>query len=122
MAPGNTDIAAQANPCMMERLPMPNAIDDLPACAGCGSCCHLVVELVPGVDDVPEEFVVEHGGVRCMEQRSSGACVALDPVTRLCTIYDLRPEACRRFKRAEALCRRAVVRFSPLLAADPRSP
>jgi Fe-S-cluster containining protein len=63
------------------------ALDDLPACVGCGKCCHLLVELAPLVDDVPEEFVVEHQGVRCMDQQGDGACVALDPVTRLCTIY-----------------------------------
>lgn len=88
---------------------MPNVLDDLPACAGCGQCCHLLVELMPLVDDVPEEYVVEHGGVRCMEQLGNGACVALDPVSRLCTIYERRPQVCRDFKRAEALCRRAVL-------------
>jgi Fe-S-cluster containining protein len=88
------------------------AHDHVPPCAGCGSCCHLVVELVPGVDDVPEAMVVEHGGVRCMDQRGSGACVALDPVTRLCTIYERRPRTCRDFNRGEDLCRRALARFA----------
>lgn len=88
---------------------MLTVLDDLPACAGCGQCCHLLVELVPLVDDVPEEYVVEHEGVRCMDQHGDGACVALDPVSRLCTIYERRPQVCRDFKRAEALCRRAVL-------------
>ena len=83
-------------------------LDDLPACAGCGKCCHLLVELAAGQDHVPEEFVVEHDGVRCMDQHGDGACVALDPITQLCTIYDRRPQVCRDFKRAESLCRRAV--------------
>ena len=88
---------------------MPAALDDLPPCAGCGNCCHLMVELKLGVDDhVPEELIVEHDGVRCLEQRGDGACVALDPVSRLCTIYEQRPQVCRDFKRAESLCRRAV--------------
>ena len=87
---------------------MLNALDDLPACAGCGKCCHLLVELAPFLDDVPEEFVVEHDGVRCMEQRGDGACVALDSATQLCTIYERRPQVCRDFQRAESLCRRAV--------------
>ena len=86
-----------------------SASDDLPACAGCGKCCHLLVELTPGVDDaVPEDCVVEHAGVRCMDQQGDGACVALDPATQLCTIYELRPQVCRDFKRGEALCRRTV--------------
>ncbi|MBA4137294.1 MAG: hypothetical protein C0518_08265 [Opitutus sp.] len=83
--------------------------DGVPACAGCGSCCHLVVELRAG-DDVPEEFVVEHAGARCMDQRGDGACVALDPTTRLCTIYDRRPQTCRDFSRGTALCRTALTR------------
>src|SRR5687767_3904453 len=87
---------------------MPIAFDDLPACAGCGKCCHLVVELTPLVDDVPEGFVAEHAGVRCMDQHSDGACVALDSATQLCTIYERRPQVCRDFKRGESLCRRIV--------------
>ena len=83
------------------------ATADLPPCAGCGRCCHLVVELRPG-DLVPEEFVTEHAGVRCMDQHSDGACVALDPATRLCTIYADRPQTCRDFSRGEALCRKIL--------------
>ena len=87
---------------------MLNDLDDLPACAGCGKCCHLLVELAPGRDDVPEEFVVEHAGIRCMEQHGNGACVALDQATQLCTIYDRRPQVCRDFNRGGSLCRRAL--------------
>ncbi|MDO8544746.1 MAG: YkgJ family cysteine cluster protein [Opitutaceae bacterium] len=86
---------------------MPTAPDDLPPCAGCGNCCHLLVELAPH-DDVPDELVVEHDGVRCLEQGGDGACVALDPITRLCSIYEQRPQVCRDFNRGESLCRRAV--------------
>lgn len=87
---------------------MPEPIDDLPACAGCGKCCHLLVELGPD-DDVPAEFVVEHSGVRCMDQQGDGACMALDAETQLCTIYERRPQVCRDFQRGESLCRRAVL-------------
>lgn len=85
--------------------------DNIPPCAGCGRCCHLVVELISGVDDdVPEDLVVEHAGVRCMEQLGDGACVALDPVTLLCTIYERRPDTCRRLKRAGSVCQMALAR------------
>jgi uncharacterized protein len=66
-----------------------------------------VVELRPG-DDVPEQFVVRREGALLMDQQSDGACLALDPVTRLCTIYDRRPQTCRDFQRGEALCRQIV--------------
>ena len=82
---------------------------DIPPCAGCGRCCHLVVELRTG-DVVPEGLVVEHAGVRCMDQRGDGACVALDPFTLLCTIYEDRPQTCRDFNRGESLCLRILAK------------
>jgi uncharacterized protein len=87
---------------------MPLRLDELPACVGCGQCCHLLVELDPLLDNVPEELVVEHAGVRCLEQRGDGACVALDRVTRRCTIYAERPQVCRDFQRGEGLCRETL--------------
>ena len=90
----------------------------VPACAGCGVCCHLLVELLPGDDHVPEEYVVEHSGVRCMDQHGDGACVALDPETRLCTIYDQRPQTCRTFERGGALCRRILKLPAAVMAAS----
>jgi len=65
---------------------------------------------VEGVDLVPESMVVEHDGQRCMEQRGDGACVALDPVTKLCTIYDVRPGVCRDFDRGGELCVKVLER------------
>ncbi|WP_438482358.1 YkgJ family cysteine cluster protein [Oleiharenicola lentus] len=88
---------------------------DLPACAGCGRCCHLVVELRED-DWVPAHFIVEHAGARCMDQHSNGACVALDPRTQLCTIYDDRPQTCRDFNRGEPLCRHILTQRAPSVA------
>jgi uncharacterized protein len=82
----------------------------IPACTSCARCCHQVVDLVEGIDRVPEAWVVEHGGLRCMDQRADGACVALDPVTRLCTIYENRPTVCREFERGGELCRQVLAR------------
>jgi Fe-S-cluster containining protein len=95
-----------AKPVLLARI---TTHPDLPECAGCGRCCHLVVELRDG-DWVPEPLVAEHYGARCMDQHGDGACVALDPVTRLCTIYDIRPLTCRVFTRGELLCRRILGR------------
>ena len=66
---------------------------------------------------MPEEFVVEHSGMRCMDQQGDGACIALDQETQLCTIYERRPQVCRDFNRGEALCRRAVFGRRGTLAA-----
>ena len=82
---------------------------NLPLCAGCGQCCHLVVELRPG-DRVPEEFVATRDGARCMDQQGDGACVALDPATRLCTIYASRPRTCRDLNRGDSICLLALER------------
>ena len=82
---------------------------DIPACVGCARCCHLLVELKLDVDVVPEEFVAEYNGARFMDQTSDGACVALDPVSRLCTIYEDRPWVCRKFDRGGSLCRKILI-------------
>lgn len=84
---------------------------DVPLCAGCGTCCRLVVELAVG-DDVPEQFVVHRDGVSCMDQHGDGTCVALDRATKLCTIYDYRPQVCRTFERGSGLCRAVLARYS----------
>lgn len=89
---------------------MSNSIEGVPACAGCGVCCHLLVELTSEDHDVPEELVVEHAGVRCLEQQGDGACIALDPDTRLCTIYERRPQICRTFERGSGLCRTVIAK------------
>lgn len=90
---------------------MSNSHPDIPACAGCGTCCRLVVELAVG-DDVPLEFVVKHDGVSCMDQQGDGSCVALDRTTKLCTIYERRPQVCRTFERGSGLCRAVLARYA----------
>lgn len=79
----------------------------VPECAGCGRCCRYFVALREG-DDPPPEFVVEYDGVRAMDQHGDGSCVALDPVTQRCTIYERRPQTCRDFARGSALCRKVL--------------
>jgi Fe-S-cluster containining protein len=34
--------------------------------------------------------------------------MALDPLTRLCTIYERRPTVCRLFERSQSACRKAI--------------
>jgi len=99
-----TIFACGARRCPSDAHISTNAPTPIPECAGCGRCCHQVVGLVDGVDVVPEVMVVEHDGQLCMDQRGDGACVALDPVTKLCTIYEQRPNVCREFGRGGELC------------------
>ena len=70
-----------------------------------------MVALRPG-DSVPEDLVVEHDGVRCLDQRGNGACVALDAATQLCTIYEMRPQTCRDFARGSDPCRAILAKFA----------
>ena len=88
---------------------MTDAHLDLPVCAGCGICCHLAVELDPATDVIPDNLTIRRAEGHFKDQEGDGACVALDPVTKLCTIYEIRPSACRTFTRGEALCRRVIV-------------
>ena len=92
---------------------MPIPIAEVPPCAGCGTCCRLLVELAPE-DEVPEALVAVHDGIRCMDQDGDGTCVALDRLTSLCTIYESRPRVCRTFERGSALCRRVLTRYGKL--------
>ncbi len=63
--------------------------------------------------------MVERDGIRCMDQLATGACVALDAVTRLCRIYETRPQTCRDFARGENLCRLILSRPEPRRLSPP---
>jgi len=69
----------------------------------------LTVELAATDLDVPPALTAEYDGVRYMDQHGNGACVALDPASRLCTIYEQRPAVCRSFERASVLCRAVLI-------------
>ncbi|MEJ1972183.1 MAG: hypothetical protein WDM96_06845 [Lacunisphaera sp.] len=68
-----------------------------------------MVELRAG-DEVPEEFVAEREGARCMDQRGDGGLRGPRSADQACTIYASRPQTCRDFQRGEALCRRILGR------------
>ena len=90
------------------RRRVPEFSSEVPPCAGCGACCRLVVELKPGVDAIPDELTARREGSHFMDQRGDGTCVALDLQTRLCTIYDRRPQTCRKFERGGSRCRQVL--------------
>lgn len=96
---------------------MPLISSEIPErCEGCGACCHLVVEIMEQDNDVPPELLAAHKfeGVDgyeveyTMRRREDGACIALDPETRLCTIYENRPIVCRDFERGNYQCYQSV--------------
>jgi Fe-S-cluster containining protein len=91
-------------------------------CEGCwGGCCTLPVEVsaydlmrlgVATEDEcasslkklarrLENEGITQHfnprSGIFTLEQRHGRDCIYLDPKTRLCTVYEKRPEVCRKF-------------------------
>ncbi|MBA2479898.1 MAG: YkgJ family cysteine cluster protein [Planctomycetes bacterium] len=83
-------------------------------CAGCGRCCVRtspdVDVLVQPDDGVPAELTEVVDGLLWMRRRADQACVALDATSRLCTIYDVRPQGCRELQRGDPECIRACAR------------
>jgi Fe-S-cluster containining protein len=101
--------------------------------AGCDACCHLYVMIPPGVADLIAEFLTERldkGSLKKLRtdlQLAARAADALaDPKALrhrcpllgsdgLCTVYEVRPPACRAFTSSSvAACRS--------LAFDPEGP
>lgn len=82
----------------------------LPPCNECGACCtrgwlisaYGINAELPGI----KEMVNERG---YMNKKGNGECIAFDDKTKLCTIYENRPSACKKFKRGNAQCRTAFV-------------
>jgi len=75
-------------------------------CTRCDAvCCRLTVVLQPG-DDVPERFVdVNDAGMTVMARDEEGWCVAIDAARMCCSIYESRPDVCRRFAMDGPYCR-----------------
>lgn len=91
-------------------------------CEGCwGGCCTLPVEVssmdlmrlqIATEDEVSgslkklakrlqSDGLIQHftprTGIFILEQRHGRDCIYLHPKTRLCTVYERRPEVCRKF-------------------------
>jgi hypothetical protein len=65
-------------------------------CGACRACCHQRVLLMIGDDPSIYRLDVTPEGALQLQRRPDGACVYLDD-KRGCTIYDHRPNMCRRF-------------------------
>lgn len=90
-----------------------------PPCASCAACCvDVEVEIVPALDDVPDELLaVSPDGYLVMAQRADGSCAAL--VGGRCSIYERRPVECRRFRRGSPECVAARQRVNIRLGGVP---
>jgi len=104
-------------------------------CKGCGLCCRLTVittkedrvvlrragamylTVTVGAEVVPkwvdkQDYLDEEGRAIVMRQDDEGQCLALDPVTRACLIYESRPQVCRDFEYGGVYCRDVVAGYS----------
>lgn len=75
-------------------------------CDACDAvCCRLTVVLQAG-DDVPARFTdVNDAGLLVMARDAEGWCVAVDEARMCCSIYETRPDVCRRFAMGGPYCR-----------------
>jgi Fe-S-cluster containining protein len=81
-------------------------IDPKVSCGSCDAvCCRLTVLIMPE-DKVPRGLTaIDDHGLEMMARGEDGWCVALDPLRMCCSIYELRPDACRRFTMGAGYCR-----------------
>jgi Fe-S-cluster containining protein len=80
-----------------------------PPDSGCSSCdavcCRLTVVL-QSEDRVPERLTaLTENGLHVMARDEEGWCVAVDAARMCCSIYETRPQVCRRFVMSGPYCR-----------------
>ena len=81
-------------------------IDPTVSCSACDAvCCRLTVVVMP--EDIVPRHLVERTaqGLDVMAHDEDGWCVAIDHTRMCCSIYDERPEICRKFAMGSAYCR-----------------
>lgn len=76
-----------------------------PLCARCDAvCCRLTVVVQP-VDRIPAHLTAHTAaGLTVMARDAEGWCVAIDAARMCCSIYDTRPDVCRRFTMSGPYC------------------
>jgi uncharacterized protein len=74
-------------------------------CSSCEACCCRLEVMLVTDTGVPMRFVdVDQWGGSTMRRLDDGWCAALDRATRLCTIYEKRPQICRDFAMGSDEC------------------
>ncbi len=78
-------------------------------CRKCGRCCAYYTIIPVQPDDAVGDDLLRHDDEtgQLGMKRIGGACIAFDRATRLCTIYAIRPQACREVQRDDCMCREA---------------
>jgi Fe-S-cluster containining protein len=86
--------------------PYAERVDPAIQCGDCAAvCCRLTVVLMPE-DSVPAWLTdTDDRGLETMAKGRDGWCVAVDPDSRRCTIYERRPQLCRKFAMGGPYCR-----------------
>ena len=73
-------------------------------CSRCDAvCCRLLVMVEPE-DGIAPHLTTEVGGMLVMARGEDGWCVAMDASRMRCSIYDARPDTCRRFHMGGPYC------------------
>jgi Fe-S-cluster containining protein len=75
------------------------------ACSLCDAvCCRLTVVVQPE-DRIPAHLTTHTDrGLEVMARDEEGWCVAVDGAHMRCSIYETRPQVCRRFHMAGPYC------------------
>lgn len=84
----------------------PTPREQRPTCSQCDAvCCRLTVVLQPD-DPVPQHYTARTAaGLLVMARDEENWCVAVDAARMRCSIYDSRPQVCRRFEMGGPYCR-----------------
>ena len=61
--------------------------------------------ILPGDEIASHLTALTADGLEVMARGEDGWCVANDPATHRCTIYDTRPQLCAKFAMAGPYCR-----------------
>jgi len=73
-------------------------------CGACDAvCCRLTVVVQPE-DRIADHLTTEPRGLRVMARDPEGWCVAMDAARMCCSIYEARPDVCRRFRMGGSYC------------------
>lgn len=82
-------------------------------CMRCDAvCCRLTVVL-QSEDRIPPRFTTyTEAGLHVMDRDEEGWCVAIDGARMQCSIYEIRPQICRRFVMAGPYCREVRADYS----------